>query len=63
MVRAKKQYGQNFLKDGAVLDKIIQAIPNDRANIVEVGTGLGDLTARLIEISILYRNKYHFKCS
>ena len=51
MIKAKKEFGQNFLKDSAVLDKIVQAIPNDTSNIVEIGPGLGDLTLRLLKIS------------
>ena len=51
MIKAKKEFGQNFLKDSVILDKIVQAIPNDTSNIVEVGPGLGDLTLRLLKIS------------
>ena len=50
MITAKKHFGQNFLQDKATLDKIIQAIPNDVANVVEIGPGLGDLTFRLLQI-------------
>ena len=49
MIRAKKEFGQNFLKDEAVLSKIIQAIPENVQNIVEIGAGLGDLTRKLLE--------------
>lgn len=48
MIKAKKHYGQNFLKDRVILNKIIQAIPNDKSFIIEVGPGLGDLTAELV---------------
>ncbi len=51
MVKAKKQYGQNFLIDKTVLAKIIQAIPKNADNIVEIGPGLGDLTQELLKIS------------
>ena len=51
MIKAKKEFGQNFLKDSIILDKIVQAIPNDTSNIVEIGPGLGDLTLRLLKIS------------
>jgi len=47
---AKKAYGQHFLVDQSVLDKIIETAdlkPSDR--VVEVGPGLGVLTERLIE--------------
>ena len=50
MIKAKKHFGQNFLQDKATLDKIIQAIPNDVVNVVEIGPGLGDLTFRLLQI-------------
>ncbi len=50
MIKAKKHFGQNFLQDKATLDKIIQAIPKDVENIVEIGPGLGDLTFRLLQI-------------
>ncbi|WP_169777393.1 16S rRNA (adenine(1518)-N(6)/adenine(1519)-N(6))-dimethyltransferase RsmA [Campylobacter mucosalis] len=53
MVRAKKHFGQNFLKDSSVLDKIIKAIPKQTmpdfgGNVVEIGPGLGDLTLWLL---------------
>ncbi|MFQ6342302.1 16S rRNA (adenine(1518)-N(6)/adenine(1519)-N(6))-dimethyltransferase RsmA [Campylobacter sp. VTCC 70190] len=51
MVKAKKQYGQNFLIDKSVLAKIIQAIPKETKNIIEIGPGLGDLTQELLKIS------------
>ena len=51
MIKAKKEFGQNFLKDSVILDKIVQAIPNDTSNIIEIGPGLGDLTLRLLKIS------------
>ena len=50
MIKAKKHFGQNFLQDKATLDKIIQAIPKDIENVVEIGPGLGDLTFRLLQI-------------
>ena len=51
MIKAKKEFGQNFLKDSSVLGKIVQAIPKDAQNIVEIGAGLGDLTRELLKIS------------
>ena len=50
MIKAKKHFGQNFLQDKATLDKIIQAIPKDVEDVVEIGPGLGDLTFRLLQI-------------
>ena len=50
IIKVKKHFGQNFLIDESVKDKIIQAIPNDdNLNIVEIGAGLGDLTKRLLQ--------------
>ena len=51
MIKAKKEFGQNFLKDSSVLEKIVQSIPKNTTNIVEIGPGLGDLTLRLLKIS------------
>ena len=52
MVFAKKSYGQHFLKDQSVIDKIIAAaeiVPGDL--VVEVGPGTGALTKSLAPIS------------
>lgn len=46
-IQAKKQFGQNFLKDESIKNKIIQSIP-DSEKIVEIGPGLGDLTHGLL---------------
>ena len=50
MVVAKKKFGQNFLKDGNVLTKIIQAMPQNERKLVEIGPGLGDLTQELLRV-------------
>ena len=47
---ANKRFGQNFLKDVSVLEKIIEAMPNDNLPIVEIGPGLGDLTRKLVSV-------------
>jgi 16S rRNA (adenine1518-N6/adenine1519-N6)-dimethyltransferase len=49
LIKAKKKFGQNFLKDEAVLGKIIQSMPNDDIRVVEIGPGLGDLTKKLLQ--------------
>lgn len=49
-VIAKKQFGQNFLKDASVLRKIIEAMPRNDHHIVEIGPGLGDLTNYLVDV-------------
>jgi len=48
-IKAKKKFGQNFLKDESIKQKIIQAMPNDNLKVVEIGPGLGDLTRKLLE--------------
>ncbi|WP_206880853.1 16S rRNA (adenine(1518)-N(6)/adenine(1519)-N(6))-dimethyltransferase RsmA [Alicyclobacillus mali (ex Roth et al. 2021)] len=49
-VIAKKGYGQNFLVDARVLDGIVRAVePDARTVALEVGPGLGALTAALAE--------------
>ncbi len=47
-IQAKKRFGQNFLKDRAVLHKIIQSMPKEKRTVVEIGPGLGDLTKELL---------------
>ena len=47
-LRAKKSWGQNFLGDEAILDHIARlAVEAAGERIVELGAGLGHLTARL----------------
>lgn len=53
MIKAKKYYGQNFLNNKEIVYKIIQAIPKETNNIVEIGPGLGDLTQELLKISFV----------
>lgn len=48
--KAKKYFGQHFLKDEGVLHKIAESITNDGAQIIEIGSGLGDLTKELLKI-------------
>lgn len=48
-IKAKKKYGQNFLKDDSILLKIIEAMPNNKNRIVEIGPGLGDLTQQMLK--------------
>ncbi|MCM2334443.1 MAG: 16S rRNA (adenine(1518)-N(6)/adenine(1519)-N(6))-dimethyltransferase RsmA [Anaeromyxobacteraceae bacterium] len=48
-LRAKKSWGQNFLGDEHVLDDIARlAAPRPGGRVVELGSGLGHLTARLL---------------
>lgn len=53
MIEAKKKFGQNFLKDSTVLNKIIQAMPRNDRKLVEIGPGLGDLTQELLKVKSL----------
>ena len=49
MIKAKKKYGQNFLVDKGVINKIIEAInPNNSEKILEIGPGLGALTTQIL---------------
>jgi 16S rRNA (adenine1518-N6/adenine1519-N6)-dimethyltransferase len=46
----KRRFGQNFLVDQNVIDRIISAVePRPSETIVEIGAGRGALTSRLIE--------------
>ncbi len=48
--RAKKRFGQNFLVDNNIIDKILLSInPQPDDHIVEIGPGLGALTKPLLE--------------
>ncbi|MEW5995323.1 MAG: rRNA adenine N-6-methyltransferase family protein, partial [Candidatus Zixiibacteriota bacterium] len=48
--RARKRFGQHFLKSAEVIDKIIDVVaPQERQTIVEVGPGRGALTGPLLE--------------
>jgi 16S rRNA (adenine1518-N6/adenine1519-N6)-dimethyltransferase len=46
----KKRFGQNFLADERVIERIIEEVrPRGDETIVEIGPGRGALTARLVE--------------
>ncbi len=48
--RARKRFGQNFLRDGGIIRLILRAVaarPGDR--IIEIGPGQGALTSGLLE--------------
>ena len=48
-LRAKKSWGQNFLGDEGILDDIARlAVEREGERVVELGAGLGHLTARLV---------------
>ena len=49
--RAKKRFGQNFLVDTNVIDKIIHSInPKPEDHVIEIGPGLGALTQPLLKL-------------
>jgi 16S rRNA (adenine1518-N6/adenine1519-N6)-dimethyltransferase len=48
--RARKRFGQNFLHDPRVIERIVRAIdPRPGQTVVEIGPGLGALTRPLLE--------------
>ena len=48
--RARKRFGQNFLRDGQVIERLLAALaPAPGDALVEVGPGLGALTWPLLE--------------
>ena len=47
-IKAKKQYGQNFLIDKNILKKIVDSSNIENKNVIEVGPGLGSLTEYLL---------------
>ena len=48
--RARKRFGQNFLRDLGIISRIIRAIgPREGDRLVEIGPGQGALTAPLLE--------------
>lgn len=50
--RARKRFGQNFLHDENVIQRIIHSVnPKPGDNIVEIGPGMGALTELLFEAS------------
>jgi len=49
-VKPLKRFGQNYLKDNNILEKIVREInPVEQDFIIEVGPGLGALTSKLAE--------------
>ena len=52
MTTAKRRFGQNFLVDRGVVERIIAAVsPRPDETIIEIGPGSGALTARLLELA------------
>ena len=52
MVFAKKKWGQNFLVDNNLLEKIIKTINiKDTENVLEIGPGQGALSEKLVDVA------------
>ena len=49
-VRPKKSLGQHFLKDENIARKIVDSLPPDFVNILEIGPGMGILTRFILEL-------------
>ena len=48
MIRAKKSLGQNFLIDQYIIDKIVNILDLKNKNILEIGSGTGNLTEGIL---------------
>lgn len=50
MHKARKRFGQNFLRDQGIIDRIIRSIsPQQDDRLIEIGPGQGAITAPLIK--------------
>ncbi len=50
--QAKKRFGQNFLIDGNIIQRIVDSLkPNQDDTIIEIGPGLGAITRPLLELT------------
>ena len=50
--KARKRFGQNFLHDPGVIEKIVRAInPKPEDTIVEIGPGLGAITEEILALN------------
>ena len=51
MIQPRKRYGQHFLHDANIVNRIVREIsPNDDEHLVEIGGGLGALTKPLSQL-------------
>lgn len=50
-LKAKKKYGQNFLIDANIVDKIARNACDEKLTTIEIGPGLGALTQMLLKYS------------
>ena len=52
MVRTRKRFGQNFLIDEGVIDRIVSVVGlSDSDRVLEIGPDAGAITSRLHEIA------------
>lgn len=49
-IRPKKSLGQHFLSDHNIAQKIIAAVPDSPANLMEIGPGTGVLTRYILDL-------------
>jgi len=50
--RARKRFGQNFLHDPGIVDKIVRAVaPGEDDHLVEIGPGQGAITEHLLAMA------------
>ena len=50
MVKARKRFGQNFLKDNNIIERIVRTIdPKPGEHLIEIGPGHGAITDRLLK--------------
>ena len=48
--RARKRFGQNFLQDDSIIDRIVNSINAKKGdNLLEIGPGLGAITKQLLQ--------------
>ena len=51
-ISVKKKFGQNFLLDQNILNKIVTILPaSDMKNVIEIGPGLGFLTKEITKVA------------
>lgn len=57
--QAKKRFGQNFLHDQNIIDKIIKTFNPKKSDVIlEIGPGLGALTGKILDLKNLVDHLY-----
>ena len=49
--KAKKHFGQNFLTDKNLLNKIVEEAGVENKDVIEIGPGMGALTQFLVKVA------------